>query len=108
MNTGIITTIFAILLFGISSSYAEEAVTWYAAGPTANTQFPNLAIRKKFVMLDEDNNGVITRSELAANPNVVRDTHLYGIYAFDTADFDKDGSLSKAEFSAFETPLPAE
>lgn len=66
----------------------------------------NPIIRQDFKQLDANKDGVISRSEYEAKPEVVRNLHIYD--QFNDADFDRDGVVDMAEFAAFEEPVPAE
>ena len=65
-------------------------------------------LEKRFSQLDTDRNGKITYSEVQEKPAIIRLMHLYYSGAFYMADFNKDGVLDRAEFDAFEEPLPVE
>lgn len=66
------------------------------------------AVKAMFDKIDTDGDGSITRTEFAAQPDLVKETHLHGYGCFEQADVDKDGSLSLEEFDAYEEEIPCE
>lgn len=89
MNTRIIT---AAILAGLFSGSA------FAAGMESDAKMGGQAqsgsLGTSFSELDTDQDGVISRSEAAEQPQLVD--------SWDQADHDSDGTLDRTEFSAFE------
>ncbi len=79
----------AVLATASAGVFAED-LTYGAVNPAA----PALKYDRKFTTLDRNGDYSLNRSEAAAQAN------LSG--QFDTADANKDGALSQAEFSVFE------
>lgn len=75
-----------ILALGVSSSVL-------AAEPSANTERgvkPRMDMKQHFQRLDQDGNGTISREEAKTHPRMEK--------AFETADANRDGQLTDAEY----------
>lgn len=62
----------------------------------------NPRLAQQFRQLDTDNNSLLSQEEFYAQPQAARKLKMYN--RFGQADFNADGEIDKAEFSAFEAP----
>lgn len=70
----------------------------------ADSQRVNL----QFDALDVNADNLLTREEVAAQPDLVVTMNLYGTYGFILADANADGTVDRDELLAHEEDLPAE
>jgi len=68
----------------------------------------NSAIKTQFKQLDSNGDGYINKAEVNAQPELVKDMHVYGGDNFAMGDIDEDGALSWNEFLAYEEIISAE
>ena len=66
------------------------------------------AVKAMFDKIDSDGDGSITKKEFAAQPDLIKQTHLYGYGCFEQADVNQDGALSLEEYDAYEEEIPCE
>ena len=64
--------------------------------------------KEMFDRLDVYRDGHISRVELEARPDLVKELSINPDQSYTRADFNKDGKVDEAEFSAFEMIVPAE
>lgn len=68
----------------------------------------NTVIVNQFIQLDTDGDGLITRQEIAAQPELTRGMEVSVAGGFEMGDFNSDGFLDWPEFLANEEEIPAE
>ncbi len=68
----------------------------------------NTVIVDQFIQLDTDGDGLITRQEIAAQPELTREMEVSVAGGFEMGDFNSDGVLDWPEFLANEEEIPAE
>lgn len=68
----------------------------------------NSVILNQFIQLDTDGDGLITRQEIAAQPELTRWMEVSVAGGFEMGDFNSDGFLDWPEFLANEEEIPAE
>ena len=68
----------------------------------------NPVIVDQFIQLDTDGDGLITRQEVAAQPDLTRGMEVSVVGSFDMGDFNSDGMLDWPEFLANEEEISAE
>ena len=68
----------------------------------------NQVIVGQFIQLDTDGDGLVTRQEVAAQPELTRGMEVSVVGSFDMGDFNSDGMLDWPEFLANEEEIPAE
>jgi hypothetical protein len=66
------------------------------------------AVKEMFDKIDTDGDGSITKQEIGAQPELIKDTHLHGYGCFEQADVNQDGALSLEEYDAYEEEIPCE
>ena len=68
----------------------------------------NTVIVNQFIQLDTDGDGLITRKEIAAQPELTRGMEVSVAGSFEMGDLNSDGALDWPEFMANEEEIPAE
>ena len=68
----------------------------------------NPVIVDQFIQLDTDGDGLVTRQEVSAQPELTRGMEVSVVGSFDTGDFNSDGMLDWPEFLANEEEISAE
>ena len=68
----------------------------------------NTVIVNQFIQLDADGDGLITRQEIAAQPELTRGMEVSVSGGFEMGDINSDGVLDWPEFLANEEEIPAE
>lgn len=87
-----LTSIALALAFGVSSAYAAPMTTSDEAnGGLGTSDQDSATIESAFQKMDVDNDGTLTRSEVAKEK---------GFKGFSTADTDHDGTLDQKEYAA--------
>jgi hypothetical protein len=68
--------------------------------------FADNNFREQFNKLDNNNDGIITRAELTAKPELVRYTNFYSENSFYFADINNDNQIDFREYVAQEEGIP--
>ena len=68
----------------------------------ADSYEDNPVIMNQFIQLDTDGDGLITKAEIAAQPVLTKEMEVSVRGSFETGDFNSDGVMDWAEFSANE------
>ncbi|MGD8784839.1 MAG: hypothetical protein PVG75_10400 [Thioalkalispiraceae bacterium] len=66
----------------------------------------NDPLREQFNKLDDNNDGMLTRAELQAKPELIRYSNFYSLGSFFLADINKDNQIDFREFEAQEEEIP--
>ncbi len=68
----------------------------------------NSVILKQFYQLDTDGDGLVSKSEIEAQPELTRGMEVSTYGSFRMGDINSNGYLDQAEFQAIEEVLPVE
>jgi Ca2+-binding EF-hand superfamily protein len=63
-------------------------------------------LREQFNQLDNNSDGMLTRAELNAKPELIRFSNFYAQGSFRLADINKDNQIDFREFEAHEEVIP--
>jgi Ca2+-binding EF-hand superfamily protein len=66
----------------------------------------NDPVRSQFNQLDNNGDGILTRAELEARPELVRYSNFYAQGSFRLADINRDNQIDFREFEAHEEVIP--